>query len=80
MPGLQFNVLFNSISVISGRWEGDNERLCALEPHLRLERVPSPAGLENRTSRPVLYLWSDQVLNAIIIEYDIFKTLKEEKL
>ena len=28
---LRFHVLFNSISVISERWEGDNERLCAVE-------------------------------------------------
>ena len=27
---------FNSISVISGRWVDDNERLCVLKPHLRL--------------------------------------------
>ena len=29
---LRFYILFNSISVISGRWAGDNERLCAMEP------------------------------------------------
>ena len=28
---LQFYVLFNSISVISGQWEIDNETLCAVE-------------------------------------------------
>ena len=32
----QFNILFNSVSVISGRREGKNERLNALEHHLRL--------------------------------------------
>ena len=31
MDDLRFYVLFNSISVISGRWEVDNERLCAME-------------------------------------------------
>ena len=36
----------NSISVISGQWLGDNERLCSIEPRLRLERFPSQAGLE----------------------------------
>ena len=39
-------VLFNSISVISGRWAGDNERLCAMEPRLRLSKSPSQAGLK----------------------------------
>ena len=31
-----FYVLFNSISVISGRLADDNERLCTMEPRLRL--------------------------------------------
>ena len=31
MDDMRFYVLFNSISVISGRWEVDNERLCAME-------------------------------------------------
>ena len=38
MDDLRFYVLFNSISVISGRWADDNERLCAMEPRLRLRR------------------------------------------
>ena len=37
---LRFYVLFNSISVISGRRTGDNERLCAMERRLRLKRFP----------------------------------------
>ena len=32
----RFNVLFNSISVISGRCLDDNERLCAMELGLRM--------------------------------------------
>ena len=32
MDDLRFYVLFNSVSVISGRWADDNERLCAMEP------------------------------------------------
>ena len=32
MDDLRFYVLFNSISVISGRWEVDNERLYVMEP------------------------------------------------
>ena len=31
-----FYLFFKSISVISGRWEVDNERLCAVELRLRL--------------------------------------------
>ena len=38
MDDLQFYVLFNSISVISGRWADDNERLCAMEFRLWLSR------------------------------------------
>ena len=36
LDDLRFYVLFYSISVISGRWADDNERLCAMEPGLRL--------------------------------------------
>ena len=43
---LQFYVLFNSISVILGRLESDNEsdneRLYAVEPLLRLKKFPPP--------------------------------------
>ena len=35
MNDLLFNVLFDCIAVISGRRADDNERLCAIEPHLR---------------------------------------------
>ena len=38
MDDLRFYVLFNSISVISGRCLDDNERLCAMELRLRLSR------------------------------------------
>ena len=38
MDALRFYVLFNSISVISGRCLDDNERLCAMELRLRLRR------------------------------------------
>ena len=42
---------FYSISVISGRWDGDNERLCAMGPSYWLERFPPPAGFEPGTAR-----------------------------
>ena len=45
MDDLQFYVLFNSISVRSGRWEFDNERLFATETRLRLKSLTSTAGL-----------------------------------
>ena len=35
---------FKSISVISGRLEGDNETLCAMESRLRLERFRLQPG------------------------------------
>ena len=31
MDELQFNVPFNSISFISGRWKGEHEKLCAMK-------------------------------------------------
>ena len=46
-------VLFNSITVISGRWACDNIRLCAMEPRLRSKRFPPQAGLEPETARSV---------------------------
>ena len=36
LDDLRFNVLSNSISVISGRWADNNERLCAMESRLQL--------------------------------------------
>ena len=41
---LRFYILFNSISVISGRRAYDNERLCVMEPPLRLRRFPLELG------------------------------------
>ena len=50
---LQFYIFVNSISVISGRLVGDNGRLCATEPSLRLERFTPQAGLKPGTARSV---------------------------
>ena len=44
---------FTNISVISERWADDNERLCAVEPRLRLKRSSPQAGLELTTARSV---------------------------
>ena len=38
MDDMLYNVLFNSISVISGQCLDDNERLCAMELRLGLKR------------------------------------------
>ena len=38
MDDLRLYVLFNSVSVISGRFMDDNERLSAMELRLRLRR------------------------------------------
>ena len=53
MDDLRLYVLFNSISVISGRWTDDNEMLCAIEPCLRLKRSLPQAGFELSTVRSV---------------------------
>ena len=41
--------LFNSISVISRRWEGEHERLCAMKRRLGSGRISPPAGFEPAT-------------------------------
>ena len=42
---------FNSISVISGQWDDDNERLCAVELCLPVEILRPQVGLEAGTAR-----------------------------
>ena len=46
MDDLQFYILSNSISVISGQWEVDNERLYAMELCLGLKRFLPQAGIK----------------------------------
>ena len=53
MDDMCLYVIFNSISVISGRWAGENKRLCAMELRLRLKNFPHQAGLEPGTARSV---------------------------
>ena len=49
MEDLRFYVLFNSISAISGQWDVDNERLCAItEPRLRLRKFRLERGSNSR--------------------------------
>ena len=62
IDGLRFNVLFNSISVISGRQFGDNERLCAMDlvygwKEFRLKRARTR---ERLISRPAFRLLNYQ--------------------
>ena len=44
MDDLRSNVLSINISVISGQWADDNGSLCAMEPRLRLRRLPLELG------------------------------------
>ena len=41
---------FNSISVISRRWKGEHERLCAMKRRLGSGRISPPAGFEPVTT------------------------------
>ena len=50
MDELRFYILFKSVSVVSGRWSDDNERLCAVEPRSQLKRSPPQAGHEIGTA------------------------------
>ena len=45
MDDLRFYVLFNSVSVISRRWEVDNERLCNGAP-FTVEKIPPRVGID----------------------------------
>ena len=47
---LRFYTLFNSVSVISGRWEVDNERLCNGAP-FTVEKIRSASGDRTRSAR-----------------------------
>ena len=49
MDELEFYVPYNSISVTSGRWKGEHERLCAMKRRLGSERISPPAGFEPET-------------------------------
>ena len=83
MNDLRFYLLLNSISVISGRRLGNNERLCAMEPRLRLKKFLPQAGLKPGTAksadqrRPLSYggLSPEKaqfvVRNAIMSHYEI---------
>ena len=46
VDGFRFHVIFTSLSAISGWWAGDNERLCAMGPLLRLKYPRLRQGLK----------------------------------
>ena len=52
MDNLQFYVLFNSISVISGQWVNDDEKLCAME---LLDQYASAKPTELPAQAPISY-------------------------
>ena len=55
MDVLRFYVLFNSISVISGRWADDNERLCAMEPRIDwLDDMPFNVPFNSISGRVIM--------------------------
>ena len=47
MDGLRFYVLLITILVISGRWAGDNERMCAMAQSLVEDGAPYGSILED---------------------------------
>ena len=50
MDNLQFYILFNSISVLSGPRKFDNERLCAM---FITEKIPTIADFKSEIARSV---------------------------
>ena len=67
MPDWQLYSNLNSILAISGHLEGNTEILFAVEPHLRLESVSSPAGLEPVTARSAGLALNLRVTGALFI-------------
>ena len=59
MDDLRFYVLFNRVSVISGRWDVDNERLCTMELRLRSsgDRTRSPFEIVDPYCKTDLDFW-----------------------
>ena len=64
---MEFYVLFTSISVISGQWEGDNERLWAVEPCLGLKRFPPPWSRNGDWSPLIRIVESDRHINGLTV-------------
>ena len=43
MDGFRIYVFFDTISVVSGQWKGDKERLSAMGPPLMVEHISASA-------------------------------------
>ena len=64
MDDLRFYVLFNNISVISGRWLDDNERLCARDLRYETEHfsdtgITYVSGTEKKSIRAKYFSGTD---------------------
>ena len=70
MEDLRFYVLFNSTLVISGQWTGDNERLCAMEPHLQLRRFRLNWGSH---LGPLGWLCKVNILGFLLFPFVLYK-------
>ena len=64
---------FNSISVISRRWKGEHERLCAMKRRLGSGRISPPAGFEPVTP------WSEVAWGKRAAEYFEFGVCPSHK-
>ena len=73
MDDLRFDVLFNSISVISGRWADDNKRLCAMESSLRLKRSQLQASSLPTELQGLLKLEDKKFYNAAMNPKDAYR-------
>ena len=73
MDDLRFYVLFNSISVTSGRWLDENEKLCAMEPSFTIEKIIASGGARthdryiSRSALNPLSYWGSSVHVDIVI-------------
>ena len=59
VAALRFYVILNSILVISGRWEGEHERLCTMEPPFTVGKISASSEsqtLDRLIRKPALNL------------------------
>ena len=66
MDGWRFYVLFKSVSVISGQWEGDNEKPYSMEPCVWLNTSPPPGGI--KTVLIKLKFWGSLASGGLALE------------
>ena len=63
---------FNSISVISGQEEDENERLCTMDPYLQWKRFPTPGLLDQQASTYPTELQAVQVTQCETEWFEVF--------